>query len=214
MNSPTNQGVMRLYDRQNNRLYINADERLRFTSTAEKQNDRVRILCLVLAFTGCRISEALELTSDRILGHESLIVFRTLKTHGRHAFREVPVPASLIVELLQLATGCDSFLWSKADSPLNRITAYRWIINQNDFEIRRTGFNILDEALQCITPLDAEPAFARVGIGAHDLHSAGGGVGLYRFAMVLGGIFLMLGRHAHIFRRPDCWPDLCAHVFF
>jgi integrase/recombinase XerD len=127
MNSPINQGVMRLYDRQNNRLYINADERQRFTSTAEKQNERVRILCLVLAYTGCRISEALELTSDRILEQESLIVFRTLKTHGRHAFREVPVPAFLIAELLKLATNYGGYFWSQAENPLNRITAYRWI---------------------------------------------------------------------------------------
>lgn len=127
MNASISNGVMRLYDPQNNRLYVNADERQRFIGAAENQSDQVRILCLTLAYTGCRISEALELTVDRILEQENLIIFRTLKTHGRQSFREVPVPEFLIAGLLKLESGNEGYFWSQAGKPLNRITAYRWI---------------------------------------------------------------------------------------
>ena len=52
---------MRLYDRQNRRLYINEAERERFIRAAERTPGEVRTFCLTLLYTGCRISEALEL---------------------------------------------------------------------------------------------------------------------------------------------------------
>lgn len=118
---------MRLYDPQNSRLYVNAEERQRFIAAAARQSAQAHILCLTLVYTGCRISEALELSADRILEQENLIIFRTLKTHGRQSFREVPVPAFLIAELLKLPLGNSGHFWSQAGKPLNRITAYRWI---------------------------------------------------------------------------------------
>ena len=51
---------------------------------------------MVLAFTGCRISEALELTADKIDLSAKTIVLRTLKQRDRIAHRAVPVPESTL----------------------------------------------------------------------------------------------------------------------
>ncbi len=37
-----------------------------FLSASQKASREVRTFCLVLAYTGCRISEALALTADRV----------------------------------------------------------------------------------------------------------------------------------------------------
>ncbi len=43
------------------------EERERFLTAANShERGEVRTLCLVMAYTGCRISEALELTADKI----------------------------------------------------------------------------------------------------------------------------------------------------
>ena len=55
-------------------------------------------------FTGCRVSEALELTSDHIDFANGCITFRTLKKRkqkgeSKQHWRNVPVPASFLDEL-------------------------------------------------------------------------------------------------------------------
>ncbi len=57
---------MQLLDSQGWRLYLTREDRRQFLSAAEKQKREIRTFCFVMAFTGCRISEALELTAERI----------------------------------------------------------------------------------------------------------------------------------------------------
>ena len=57
---------MRLPDAQGRRKYLTEAERKAFLAAAGKAPRSVRTLCLVLAYTGCRITEALELTASRI----------------------------------------------------------------------------------------------------------------------------------------------------
>ena len=49
-----------------------------------------------MAFTGCRISEALALTPSAVDLSAKTITFKTLKQRGRLSFRSVPVPDELI----------------------------------------------------------------------------------------------------------------------
>jgi integrase len=79
------------------RKYLNRGERLRFYRAAEgiACTER-RLLCLTLLFTGCRISEALNLPASAIDEAERSLIFRTLKQRGGERYRSVPVPASLI----------------------------------------------------------------------------------------------------------------------
>ncbi|MCP3704543.1 MAG: tyrosine-type recombinase/integrase, partial [Alteromonas sp.] len=79
------------------RKYLTRDEQDRFM-VAASQLDRaqVRTLCLTIAFTGCRISEALALTIDRIDLSAKAITFRTLKQRDKERYRSVPCPDTLI----------------------------------------------------------------------------------------------------------------------
>ena len=54
---------MRLYDIQGNRLYPSADECSAFLAAGRKRPPDERTFAETLTFTGCRISEALEITS-------------------------------------------------------------------------------------------------------------------------------------------------------
>jgi hypothetical protein len=48
---------MELFDPQGHRLYLTAEEREAFIATANNAQREVRTFCLVLAYTGCRISD-------------------------------------------------------------------------------------------------------------------------------------------------------------
>ncbi len=56
-----------LFTQSGKRKYLTSEERDRFITAANShERGEVRTLCLVLAYTGCRISEALQLTADRV----------------------------------------------------------------------------------------------------------------------------------------------------
>ena len=124
--------TMRLYDQYNNRLYVNASERLRFLVAAKRFPPLKRTLCLTLLYTGCRISEALALTAADVQVAARLVTFRTLKRRQTHSVREVPVPKTLIRNLdhwhqVSKNPGSRTPLWQRDGKPLGRVAAYRII---------------------------------------------------------------------------------------
>lgn len=90
---------MQLFDAQGKRLYLTADERRAFTAAAAKAERPVRTFCAVLHDTGCRISEALALTPERIDLSGRAVVFGTLKKRRQGVYRAVPVPPSFLDQL-------------------------------------------------------------------------------------------------------------------
>lgn len=90
-----------LFDTKGKRKYLTQKERALIEKAAEKFSREVRTLVGVLNFTGCRISEALNLTSDRIDLDDGVIVFESLKKRERGIFRAVPVPPKLL-DMLEL----------------------------------------------------------------------------------------------------------------
>ena len=128
---------MRLYSAGGERLYLNREERAAFLVAANEEAPAQRMFCQVLHDTGCRPSEALELSPDRIAIDEGCIVFRTLKKRkydGRGRiklpqYRTVPV-SSRLLENLDLVFGlrqqqkasATALLW-----PMSRPTAYRLV---------------------------------------------------------------------------------------
>ena len=98
---------MRLFDAEGGRLYVSADERARFLTAAAEESREHRVFCHLLHYTGCRPSEGLELTPQRVLLNENTIVFHTLKkrkydSQGREKkpqYRHIPVPERLIEQL-------------------------------------------------------------------------------------------------------------------
>jgi integrase len=57
---------MRLHDLQGQRKYLTPTERAEFLKAAKVAPESVRTFCATLAYTGCRISEALALTAARV----------------------------------------------------------------------------------------------------------------------------------------------------
>lgn len=98
--------VFQLVDSTGRRLYLTKDERKRFIAAAEKQRHEIRTFCYVMAHTGCRLSEALELSSERVDLDAGTIAIRSLKKRVRKVkgkkvppktpFRTVPVPPDVM----------------------------------------------------------------------------------------------------------------------
>src|SRR5215212_2640421 len=93
-----------LHDATGHRLYLTAAERAAFLVAAQHFPRKVRTLCVILHDTGCRISEALSLTTDRVDFSGKAVVFETLKKHKRGLFRTVPVPDATL-DLLAIVHG-------------------------------------------------------------------------------------------------------------
>jgi integrase len=93
---------MRLHDTTGRRLYLNAEERANFLAAARRQPARDRTLCEVLHWTGCRPSEALEITPSRVDLSGGTITLRSLKKRRdasgqqKVVFRSVPVPPEFL----------------------------------------------------------------------------------------------------------------------
>ncbi len=116
-----------IQDRDGSRLYLNEDERLKFLQASQRFSVEVRSFCETLNYTGCRISEALELTVGRVDIDSHTITFETLKKRKRGVYRSVPIPARLtntleLVHRIRTTTDPSSKLWS-----WSRSTAWRKI---------------------------------------------------------------------------------------
>jgi integrase/recombinase XerD len=119
---------MQLFDAEGRRLYLTEDERRAFLKAAALAPREVRSFCGVLHATGCRISEALALTTDRVDLASRVIVLETLKKRRRGVYRAVPVPPELL-DSLDLVHGlrdaqrrgqAKALLW-----PWSRMTGFR-----------------------------------------------------------------------------------------
>lgn len=113
-------GDWQVYDAAGRRKYLNEAEVLRFLSAADRLPDSKRLLCYVVAYTGCRISEALALTRPQIDPAEG-VVLATLKRR-RTVHRRVPLPLFLLQQLRAMPVGDDGRLWH-----VHRATAWRFI---------------------------------------------------------------------------------------
>ncbi len=99
-----------LYSSRGQRKYLTPAERDRFIAAANAYpREEVRLLCLTLAYTGCRISECLALTGASIEPETGYIAIRSLKKRGRIVIREVPTPPDLLADLHDIGT---ARLWS------------------------------------------------------------------------------------------------------
>src|SRR5688500_678464 len=96
---------MRLYDDHGHRLYLTGSEREAFRKAAEAQpHGEVRTYCWPLLYTGCRPSEVLALTADRVDFKAGVLTFESKKKRCQGVYRAVPVPSTLL-DTLDLAHG-------------------------------------------------------------------------------------------------------------
>jgi integrase len=95
---------MQLHTADGIRKYLTAGERDAFLRQADLADRPVRTLCMTLAYAGCRLSEALALTADRVDLVAGVLVFESLKKRRTGIFRSVPVPPALL-DTLEMVHG-------------------------------------------------------------------------------------------------------------
>ena len=88
--------AIELYDTDGNRKYLAAKERAAFLKAADQAPREIRTFCHFLHFTGCRTSEALALTCDRVDLANGVLTFESLKKRRGGIYRSVPVPPPLL----------------------------------------------------------------------------------------------------------------------
>jgi integrase/recombinase XerD len=90
---------MSLYGPTGARKYLNAVERRRFIKAANRAEPITRLFCLVLGWSGGRISEVLALTPAAIDIDCGVANIETLKRRKRGIVRQVPLPRDTLREL-------------------------------------------------------------------------------------------------------------------
>lgn len=135
------------YDRDGRRKYLTRVESENFLRQVVQLSKPEALFCLILYYTGCRISEALSLRRDGIDFQMNVVRIRCLKKRGRVVIRRVPIPEFLTNELVSSETALGSErLWQFS---------------------RTTGWRIIKEAMQKaqITGIHASPKGLRHGFG-------------------------------------------------
>lgn len=120
---------MELYDGEGRRKYVTAEERQLILEQAQDLDRHQRTFLLVLAYTGCRLSEALGVQTRHVDVEGRRIVIESLKKRRRGVYRAVPVPGN-VVDALDLVHGVreaqrgerSEALWS-----MSRTTAWRLV---------------------------------------------------------------------------------------
>ena len=114
-----------IFNNYGNRKYLTASEIELFIKAARRCSIDVRTFCLILAFTGCRISEALSLTAESIDFVSEQVIIKSLKKRGKKIFRAVPLPPDVMKIFktwLARRPASTNLLW-----PWCRMTGYRRI---------------------------------------------------------------------------------------
>lgn len=82
-----------------NRKYLNAAERRRFLESVQRLPPIERSFCLMLAWSGGRISEILAVTPASIDIESGSVSLETLKRRRRGVVRQVPLPPAVLDEI-------------------------------------------------------------------------------------------------------------------
>jgi integrase len=114
-------GEWQIHDLAGHRKYVTAEERRRFLAAADRLPADRRAFCYVLAFTGVRISEALNLAQHQLDIDACTLTVRTLKRR-RLVFRALPIPKQLAAMLRPLPTDGAGRFWN-----MHRATAWRMV---------------------------------------------------------------------------------------
>jgi len=123
-------GGMRLHDKDGARLYLNTAERDAFIAQCHITKEPIKCFCLLLVYTGCRLSEARHLRPQDIQSEEKTICVRTLKRRTKDEYRYVPVPQEIIALLKACRDTGDperAYVFSDTQFPPPRIQTYRWV---------------------------------------------------------------------------------------
>lgn len=91
-----------LFGPSGSRKYLNTAERSRFVRAAHQAQSEVRLFCLLLRWTGARLSETLSLTPASFDIDSGVVAVETLKRRKRGVVRQVPLPSELLAEFCRV----------------------------------------------------------------------------------------------------------------
>lgn len=94
--------MLSLRGQNGTRKYLTPYERQLFIGACQSHSPSARTFCLLIAYTGCRISEALEITAERIDLTEKVVVFRTLKKRSTSIYRAVPLSNDFLHDVVKV----------------------------------------------------------------------------------------------------------------
>jgi integrase/recombinase XerD len=124
-------GVMTLHTVGGARKYLNVTERQRFAAATATLPPEPRAFCLLLMWSGCRISEGLGVTPLAIDREAGTVAFLTLKRRKTSVVRQVPIPRDLIEELTKVFKlrdrEQDAYLRGMRLWRWSRSSAWRWV---------------------------------------------------------------------------------------
>lgn len=109
-----------LIDFYGQRKYLNVQERKRFHACLSGLSHERRLFCLLLLWSGVRISEALNLKKEHIDLSEKVVTIKSLKKRGKVSFRQIPLPTELLNELTILLYEANETIWTFSRSTAGR----------------------------------------------------------------------------------------------
>jgi integrase/recombinase XerD len=92
------------YNRKGKRKYLSRAEGHRFLEKAVHLPKLKATFCLTLYYTGCRISEALDVRWHDLDFEMSVVAIRSLKKRERKQIRRIPIPEFLVKEFEAIAS--------------------------------------------------------------------------------------------------------------
>lgn len=108
------------YDAEGRRKYLASNEGERFLrAIVAGMPEWEEAFCKTLYYTGCRMSECLNLGPENLDAGEHVLRIRTLKKRGRVHVRRVPIPSVLTAALMEISPKEDRFWY------FSRSTAWR-----------------------------------------------------------------------------------------
>jgi len=131
-----------IYDKIGQRKYLNKAESKLFLAEASKLEGQEKALCLFLYYTGCRISEALEMTPQRVEFENDLAIIRCLKKRASIEYRAVLIPEKLVSQLSLITATHEARFWS-----FSRTTAWR-IVKKVMSQVGVTGSKATAQSLR------------------------------------------------------------------
>lgn len=110
-----------IYDARGRRKYLTLKESKRFAKAAKNTTARDQALCFFLLTTGVRVGEALNLKACDLDVSAGEVIVKTLKQRKEINYRRIPLPSSLIREILALKTHPRHRVWRISRSMVWRI---------------------------------------------------------------------------------------------
>ena len=91
--------IIDLFSPDGERKYLIEDERFQFLELARQAENEQRTFCLMLYYTGARISEVLNMTYGNIDNIGKYVTIESLKKRRKGVFRRIPLPELFLDEL-------------------------------------------------------------------------------------------------------------------